>query len=1150
MSLLWCVCLFVSTSRADADVADWPVTRSAAEFWNLPESVRNSGVVIEWDCAITFYDQYWNILFIQDVDGAFAYVDAGPKPLPIAAGQRVRVRNELTNAASGPSFAGAGFSPGGMARLEPITVDWAATFLDSLGAAYIRIEGVVEEVSRTDSQHLFVRMSAFGNSFILRVLDSDDEPLPQWIGRIVSVTGVYNFRPGDGRGFVSREILVASRDNIRVVSLLAEDSRFSRPVTPIGALQRANANEMVRVIGRVTGCEPNRWVILRDDTGQITVMTGQGASFQSNQPVEAIGYPQVSGTQWTLRSGVVRSREPSPVQQEAAAQGPLRVAADILDLSPDDATKGLPVDLYAVVTWSHPDAPFFFVQDSSCGVAVWRGDKALRVSPPGDLLQISGRTKMGEFSPAVIGESWHIQSVQSLPVAKKITLERALTGNEEAQWVEIEGVVRQSWKVNEGTALEVGTTTGSFKVIVVGEAPPDGWVGDIVRVQGVCEGMTDPDHRLIGVRLWVPSPRYVLVDQPAPLNVFDAPLHPLSKIGRYGTYGLNYRRVRVHGTVFMVEDSLRIHVADGPDVLTVALNEPTTLQVGDLVECVGFLNRGDGHLLLADSIVRRTGAGVLPQPANLEGDLSRDQVYNGRLVRLEGRVLDVAILPGLFRVTVQVGREVIEARLPGPAVAKPAGVDVGALVELIGKFEVQRSTVGDLMASQLRLRSLSDARVLRSPPVLTAERLVAVAGGLGLLTAASLAWVLLLRKRIRLQTDQIREQVNREAQLEADLQRATRLESLGHLAGGIAHDFNNLLTVMMGNLSIVRYDIELPAATAQALHEAELAAIRAKDLTQQLLTFAKGGAPIRSAIRLHEIVREVAEFALVGSSVKCTFVFPDGVWRANVDRGQIGQVVQNLVINAMQAMPKGGGMRIQISNTIVGSDMAPALEPGAYVVLEVSDKGTGIESAALPHIFDPYFTTKTTGSGLGLATVHSIVKRHGGHVTVESQLGKGTSFKIWLPAVQGEIEDFLPAAPTAPLVPQRTSRRIRVLFMDDEMAIRQTGAQLLGRLGYEVVTAADGAEAVRLYAEGKSQARGFDIVILDLTVPGGMGGRDALTELKKHDPDVRAIVSSGYSNDAILAEYRRHGFAGMVSKPYEITDLSHTIDRVVRGENA
>ncbi len=381
-------------------------------------------------------------------------------------------------------------------------------------------------------------------------------------------------------------------------------------------------------------------------------------------------------------------------------------------------------------------------------------------------------------------------------------------------------------------------------------------------------------------------------------------------------------------------------------------------------------------------------------------------------------------------------------------------------------------------------------------------------------------------------TDQLR--------MELELQRASKLESVGVLAGGIAHDFNNILAIIMGNLTLALLDERLRDSPAgRWLRDAERGAARARDLTQQLLTFAKGGEPVRAIVQLPDVVREAAEFALHGSAVRCEFAISDGLWPAEVDKGQIGQVMQNLVINAVQAMPNGGILRIALANETLAAGVRPPLPAGNYLKLSVADRGTGIRPEYLPRLFEPYFTTKNEGVGLGLATVYSILKKHHGLVTVESQVGVGSTFHLWLPAS---------AAPVPPRTASQSpfgEMKGRALFMDDEEPIRHMASVLLARLGLEAVTAEDGGEAVRLFQQARSEGRPFDVVVMDLTVPGGVGGLQAMQQMLVIDPQVRAIVSSGYSSDPVMANFREHGFRGMVAKPYRITDLAQALRTVL-----
>ena len=385
--------------------------------------------------------------------------------------------------------------------------------------------------------------------------------------------------------------------------------------------------------------------------------------------------------------------------------------------------------------------------------------------------------------------------------------------------------------------------------------------------------------------------------------------------------------------------------------------------------------------------------------------------------------------------------------------------------------------------------------------------------------------------------------VTEKRRMQEDLARTEKLESLGILVGGIAHDFNNILTAIMGNISLVKMNLDENNELCKRLTEAERASMRAQELTQQLLTFSKGGVPVRRTASINDIVRETAEFALRGSNVKCKFDLPDDLQPAEIDEGQISQVINNLIINADQAMPQGGAIEISAENMVVRPEDLLPVKCGNYIKIKVSDQGIGIPEPYIRKIFDPFFTTKQKGSGLGLATTYSIIKRHEGHIEVESEVGVGSTFHVYLPASGKKLSTQRKSEEAA--IPGSG----RVLIMDDEETIRMVAGIALSNLGYSVQTACDGNAAIELYRQAMESGRPFDAVIIDLTIPGGMGGKETIAGLTQIDPEVKAIVSSGYSNDPIMAEYWKHGFKGFVPKPYKVQQLSKALHELLSGKS-
>jgi PAS domain S-box-containing protein len=377
--------------------------------------------------------------------------------------------------------------------------------------------------------------------------------------------------------------------------------------------------------------------------------------------------------------------------------------------------------------------------------------------------------------------------------------------------------------------------------------------------------------------------------------------------------------------------------------------------------------------------------------------------------------------------------------------------------------------------------------------------------------------------------------------MEEELLRTMKLESIGLLAAGVAHDFNNLLTSILGNLDLVMTEKEPRNKRSHWLSQIEKAALRAKEIASQLLTFAKGATPVKRVVSIKELIAEAAGFALPDSNCRCELVFSDPLWPVEVDPGQIIQVIHNLLINASHAMPEGGVMTVGAENITLKNKEARhrSLKPGNYVRVFVKDSGVGISKEHLHKIFDPYFTTKETGTGLGLSNSYSIIKKHHGTISVDSQVGTGSTFSFYLPATTKEIpapsrgEDALHI------------RHLRVLIFDDDPMIRETAGEILKQIGYEVVYASEEREAVELFRQAKESGEPFDAVILDLNLSNGMGGIDLLARLKAIDPSVRAIISGGNLEDPVMADCRKYGFKGKLAKPYDKKDLARVLHEVL-----
>jgi two-component system cell cycle sensor histidine kinase/response regulator CckA len=381
---------------------------------------------------------------------------------------------------------------------------------------------------------------------------------------------------------------------------------------------------------------------------------------------------------------------------------------------------------------------------------------------------------------------------------------------------------------------------------------------------------------------------------------------------------------------------------------------------------------------------------------------------------------------------------------------------------------------------------------------------------------------------------------------ETELIKMINLESIGTLAGGIAHDFNNLLMAVTGYISLAKTRLHPEDKAYALLSEAERISFLGKDLTQQLITFSKGGEPTKKVISFHKLIKETAETVLSGSNIKCKYTLPEELYQVEGDDMQIRQVINNIIVNAKEAMPRGGTITIRAANLFVKPIDKIPLPEGEFIKISIEDKGAGIPEENLSRIFDPYYTTKLVGAqkgmGLGLAVVYSILKKHNGCVTVNSNKHAGSTFHIYLPAYKKESK--------IRSIHKKAARNTKgkILFMDDEKVIRDVAEQIISGIGYEPVMASHGIEAIELYQRGKTSGERFVAAILDLTVKNGMGGKETLKELIYIDPDIKAIISSGYTDDPVIGKYGDYGFIGAITKPYKANELKELLEKVVQEE--
>lgn len=400
-----------------------------------------------------------------------------------------------------------------------------------------------------------------------------------------------------------------------------------------------------------------------------------------------------------------------------------------------------------------------------------------------------------------------------------------------------------------------------------------------------------------------------------------------------------------------------------------------------------------------------------------------------------------------------------------------------------------------------------------------------------------------LVKRLEDRYAELKKATEEKQRMEEEIFKARQIESLGLLAGGIAHDFNNVLGTILSHVSMAKLSLADTGKTIAHIEAAERGFDRAKRLTGQMITFSRGGAPVKDAVDLGNLIADTADFALKGTGVRGEYSIQEDLWAANADDGQISQVISNIVINACQAMPDGGVIGIKARNVQLEDHEVPPLERGEYVHISIEDSGAGIPQEYLERIFEPFFTTKSSGSGLGLSIANSIIKKHDGSISVESAPGK-TVFHIYLPALKNNAPARTATADDGVIYKGAG----KILVMDDDGDFSAAIRESLMDLGYEVELALDGVEALAKYRKAIESGRKFDAVILDLTNAMGMGGAEAMKQLLEIDHDVKAVASSGYSNDPVMSRYDTYGFKATLIKPYTIQKLSKTLHKLLAAQ--
>ncbi len=664
---LWLLAAVARASSSGSGVApDKPIT-SIGGYWNVPDVERGRPLPIDLKLTVYYYDPYWHLLWGGE-DGAVGYLPTRPPALPIKSGELVRVRGTVVPEAGLDARTLDVQVLSADAVPKPIAADGRIGQAESLNARWVRVDGYVCSQSESDGSHLQLNILADGRMVTTRVLVASDETVPLLLDARVRVKGVYvASRDSSGR-YQGISLWVPGPREIAKLGSMADDPRFALPRTPILRIASAPQGAWVHISGEVRGRETARSVTLRDDSGQVTIDSEQPGPIQIGDFVEAIGRRTGEGIRTTLGDPVFRIVPRGAGSGQSASGGPgqpageLRLAEQVMDLPPEKAAEGHPVVLQGVVTWSNPAADFFYLQDSSGGVAVSYPDRAK--IPQGGMLGAGvGASALGPAAPEVRASRLTTLGATDLPVPDQVTLEQALTGTEESRCVEMSGYVRQATLEGKWLRLDLTTSTGEFSAYLAPSSGVPRLAGALVRVTGVCSTIAASQHRVAGIRLWLPGADAIQVEEPAPANPFDAPRRTIAGLRQFMAFHRIESRERISGVVLKAVPGSYFYLQDHDAGLLVYTFDPRRLSPGEEVEAVGLPGRDDSRLVLRDAVGRRMGTGVLPVPLRL-GDPNRViPDADGRLVRVEARLNEIIPDPNFWRLEFQAGRTLFEARL-------------------------------------------------------------------------------------------------------------------------------------------------------------------------------------------------------------------------------------------------------------------------------------------------------------------------------------------------------------------------------------------------------------------------------------------------------------------------------------------------------
>ena len=1136
---------------------------------DIPDTIANikmlaplesgKGVEVDFKGTVAFFNPDSERLWLVDPEGAIlVYPDTSTPDL--RSGQRVRIQGITRYAASRAVVVAPKITVQGEGVFP---VPTPASIPDILSGHYadrwIEVRGVVRSFLQTK----FVEIKIHSNGRNLTVYCPRQFASERnLIDCEVQIKGVAA-NLYDVMGRLNGALLHSPGESmLEIINEGSSMSPVGPPLSLIGAVLAQpieSGSHRVYVVGNVVSQKLGASLVIKDALNEITAYSFGRLVVKPGDRVHVRGFPVLRESAMVLDDAVYEtdtaksgtfglpSDAPSALNGKLGSGTVFRAIQEIRSLG-RAASNNYPVEVKAVVTHYNRSTLDLFVQDATAGIYVYNTGEGFSVAS-GDAVTIRGVTDPGGFAPVIMATNIVKTGVAALPSPHRYTLNELLTGEYDSQWITISPTLRK-FSLEKGILrIEASTRDGPLELWVANYQPsfvPNEWRGLRARITGACASIFNPDRELVGIRVHVPSPSHLeLVSVPG-----DAVLKPIRELFAFDVAGRRLDYARVRGVVTYVGPE-SLYLQDRDSGLCVLAAKSREYRVGETLEAAGFPVMSDKRGLLEDAILSRAPSPMeqpVPKRLSVEqaaqgGTLDFNAVaaatnnigkIDGRLIQLDHiRLVEVFDSENETTVTFNSergGGKRYHASLFSTQTVAKADFIRGSKIRLTGVCIIEANAFNEPNI-QLLLRSPADIEVSETPVGLAKEVSLKALLLLAAIVLTPATWVLALRRRVRHQTERIRRELEQKAALQERLRQAQKMEAVGQLAGGIAHDFNNMLTVISGHCILQLDEPALSADTKESLLEIQSAASRAGSLTRQLLTYSRRQQLEIKNISLNRLVEDMAKMLsrLLGEAIELRLELAHEELWICADEGMIQQIVMNLTVNARDAMPDGGQLRIKTES--MNFDSASVrdgmeLNPGRHVVLTVTDTGCGMDAATQDKIFEPFFTTKDIGkgTGLGLATVNSVVRQHAGRVEVISSPGNGSSFRIVIPAAKSPA-----AVPILSNLAVKNPGAGLILVVEDEKGVLTFLSKSLQQHGYGVITAQNGPDALSVWAEHIDSIR---LVMTDMVMPGGMNGLQLAQRMRQDKPGLKVVYTTGYSAQFAGMELHLTSSDRYIPKPY------------------